>query len=124
MVFYFFFRHRPEGRGAHSSAQGQLVIVDIRGEVGLDQGIAAIPRLVGHGIVVHAAFDAVDRQTPLRIVEDNRLGFRIVVRQRQAEDGGRAEHEEGHPKHSEKRPRHLRWRETIRSHAHHTNGYI
>ena len=124
MVFYFFFRHRPEGRGAHSSAQGQLVIVDIRGEVGLDQGIAAIPRLVGHGIVVHAACDAVDRLTPLRIIEDDRLGFRIVVRQRQAEDGGRAEHEEGHPKHSEKRPRHLRWRETIRSHAHHTNGYI
>lgn len=124
IVFYFFFRHRPESRGSHSAAQGQLIIVDIRGEIGLDQGIAAVPGLVGHGFVVDAAFQSVDGLAPLRIIEDNWLYFWLMFRQRQAEDGGRAQHEKGYSKYREKRSRHLRWRETIRSHAHHTNGYI
>lgn len=117
----FFPRHALEIGGTHGAAQSELIVLDTFGDVSLDQGIAAVPGLVGHGFVVDAAFQSFDGLAPLRIIEDNWLYFWLMFRQRQAEDGGRAQHEKSYSEYREKRSRHLRWRETIRSHAHHTN---
>ena len=121
-IFHVLFpRHALEIGGTHGAAQGEFIVLDAFGDVGLDQGIAAVPGLVGHGIMVHAAFQTVDGLAPVRVIEHHLFHLRFALGQGQAQYSGRTKDKEGCPEHGEERSRHLRRRKTIRSHAHHTN---
>lgn len=118
----FFLRHALEAGCAHGAAQSERIVLDAFGDIGLDQGIAAVPGLVGHRIMIYAAREALDGLAPLRVIEHNFFHFRFTLRQGQAQHSGQPKDEQGCPEHGEERSRHLRRRETIRSHAHHTNA--